>query len=114
MNRQPQIFTSELYQLLRLGEIEEFNARIASGETINLQGANLRGSDLRGLDADNLDFTDAYFRQADLRGLDLRNCKLEGASIHNAHISGTYFPENISSAEIMMSLQYGTRMRCNK
>jgi uncharacterized protein YjbI with pentapeptide repeats len=114
MNNQPKIFKNKLYQLLRNGKIEEFNKRWAAGERVDLKGANFRGLDLRGLNAQNLDFTDAYFRQADLRGIDLRTCKLGGASIHNAHISGTYFPSNISAHEITLSLHHGTRMRTGR
>ncbi len=36
---------------------------------------------------------------------------MEGASIAHAQISGTYFPEALSADEILMSLNFGTRLR---
>ena len=48
---------------------------------------------------------------ADLRGVDLRSCQMEGASIAHAQISGAYFPAELSADEILMSLNFGTRMR---
>ena len=73
--------------------------------------AGLRGLDLRLLDASRVDFADAYFRGADLRGIDLREANLEGASIAHAQISGAYFPAQLSADEILLSMQFGTRMR---
>ncbi|MBL4638304.1 MAG: pentapeptide repeat-containing protein, partial [Proteobacteria bacterium] len=59
-----------------------------------------------------LDFSNSYFRQADLRGVDFSNCdSLEGASIHAAKISGVYFPKEIRSDELLLSLEHGTRLR---
>ena len=39
---------------------------------------------------------------------------LEGCSIFHAKVSGTYFPENLSAAELRMSLEMGTRLRITK
>ncbi|MFO0773683.1 MAG: pentapeptide repeat-containing protein [Nitrospiraceae bacterium] len=100
-----------MYQLLRDGAIKEFNAKKASGQTCDLRSCDFRGLDLRGLDAAGLDFSDSYFRQADLRGIDFREAKLEGASINTAQVSGVLFPAQLSAQEIMLSLQFGTRMR---
>ncbi len=100
-----------MYQLLRDGNIKEFNAIKASGEKADLVGCDFRNVDLRGLDAQGLDFSDCYFRQADLRGVDFQQCRLEGASINAAKVSGAYFPAELSAEEITMSLVYGTRMR---
>ena len=47
----------------------------------------------------------------DLRGLDLRQACMEGASIAHAQISGAYFPADLSADEILMSLNFGTRLR---
>ncbi len=63
------------------------------------------------LDTTGIDFTDAYFRSADLRGLDLRNTPMEGASIAHAQISGVFFPPELSADEILMSVNFGTRLR---
>ncbi len=108
---QPQIKDDPMYRLLRDGEIEEFNARHAAGESCDLRGCDFRTSDLRKLHAKGLDLRDCYFRQADLRGIDFSEAQLEGASINAAKISGTYFPPQLSAEEIMLSLTHGTRMR---
>ena len=107
----PAIKADPLYQLLRAGKVEEFNARRAAGETCNLTGADFRGLDLRGLDAAGLDLSNSYFRQADLRGVNLSTALLDGASLHGAKISGVYFPVDLSADEILMSLEHGTRLR---
>jgi len=107
----PIITDDPLYCLLREGKIEEFNNQRDSGVTPNLRQCDFRGTDLRGMNASGLDLRDAYFRGADLRGLDLRETNLHGASLAQAHISGVYFPDEINPQEIMMSVQYGTRLR---
>lgn len=115
MSEKPQIkHNDELYQLLRKGKVEEFNARKAAGETIDLVNSDFRGINLRGLDAAGLDLSDCYFRQADLRGLDLSSTKLDGASFHSAKISGSLFPDDFSADEINLSLEHGTRLRRGK
>lgn len=63
------------------------------------------------MDTDAVNFTDAYFRGADLRGLDFRNAKVEGASLAHAQISGAYFPVELTADEILMSVNFGTRLR---
>jgi uncharacterized protein YjbI with pentapeptide repeats len=100
-----------MYLLLREGCITEFNAKKASGETVDLRGCDLRGLDLRGLDVDGLDLSDCYFRQSDLRSIDFRKAQLEGASINAAKISGAYFPIELTASEIELSLLHGIRMR---
>lgn len=110
-NGKPRKSTDPLYLLLREGRSDEFNRRIKSGESCDLSGCDFRGIDLRGLQPDNLDFSDCYFRQADLRGLDLRTCSLIGASLHAAHVSGAYFPAELSALEIDLSVRLGTRLR---
>jgi uncharacterized protein YjbI with pentapeptide repeats len=110
-NEQPQIKDDPMYRLLREGEIDEFNARRAAGETCDLRGCDFRTTDLRKLHAKDLDLRDCYFRQADLRGLDLSEANLEGASINAAKISGTFFPRQLSAEELMLSLTHGTRLR---
>jgi uncharacterized protein YjbI with pentapeptide repeats len=107
----PVIHTNPLYQLLREERITEFNEHRARGENAELSGGDYRGLDLRNINADGLDFSDAYFRNSDLRGVDFRNTQLEGASIAEAHISGCYFPAELSADEIRLSVNLGTRMR---
>ncbi|MDE3019568.1 MAG: pentapeptide repeat-containing protein [Nitrospirota bacterium] len=80
-----------MYQLLRDGNIKEFNAKKATGDTADLKGCD--------------------FRNVDLRGVDFRNCRMEGASINAAKVSGAYFPRELSAAEIELSLLHGTRLR---
>ena len=103
-----------LYQLLRQGEVDEFNRRREAGETCELRGADLRGVDLRKMNAKGLDMRDCYFRQSDLRGVDFSETNLEGASINGSKISGTYFPKELRAEEITLSLTHGTRMRYNR
>ena len=107
----PQIIDEPLYQLLRDGNLEEFNRRREKGEECNLSGSDLRGLDLRQLNADGLDMSNCYLRQADLRGVDFSSARPEGSSINGAKISGTYFPIELSAEEINLSLLHGTRMR---
>jgi uncharacterized protein YjbI with pentapeptide repeats len=108
---QPRQLDSPLYRLLRDEKISEFNKQKPKEGRIDLRGADLRGLDLRHLDAGGIDFTDAYFRGADLRGVDLRDADLAGASIAHAQISGAYFPAELCADEILLSMQFGTRMR---
>lgn len=107
----PRQLDTPLYRLLHDEKIDEFNKQKPREGSIDLRGADLRGLDLRMLDASRIDFTDAYFRGADLRGIDLREACLEGASIAHAQISGAYFPARLSADEILLSMQFGTRMR---
>lgn len=107
----PRVSEERMYLLLREGRIEEFNLARETGNLCDLSGCDFRAVDLRGAWLNGLDLSDCYFRQADLRGVNLYDCRMDGASIHAAHISGTLFPRELSSSEIRLSLQYGTRMR---
>ncbi len=111
MTNSPSISTDPMYQLLRDGKIDEFNAKKQGGEYCNLKSSDFRSLDLRGLDAVGLDFRGAYFRMTDIRGIDFRGSLLDGASINGAKISGTYFPLEISAQEVLLSLEHGTRIR---
>ena len=77
----------------------------------DFSNADFRGTDFRGVELTNVIIAGAYLKDADLRGVDLRHVDLEGCSLHKANVGGTYFPENVSPAEICMSLEYGTRVR---
>ncbi|RYY01713.1 MAG: pentapeptide repeat-containing protein [Gammaproteobacteria bacterium] len=112
----PIVHHNPLYDLLRAEQIAEFNKRKAAGESTQgfLAAGDFRGLDLRNLDADGLDLSNAYFRGADLRGIDFRNTKLEGASFCQAHISGCYFPVELSADEIRLSFDLGIRVRYSK
>jgi uncharacterized protein YjbI with pentapeptide repeats len=103
-----------LYQLLRDGDVKEFNRRRSQGETAELANCDLRNLDLRGLDAGGLDLSNCYFRSADLRGVDFSKARLDGASINDAKISGAYFPIELTAKEIALSVIHGTRMRYRK
>jgi uncharacterized protein YjbI with pentapeptide repeats len=111
MALKPLTYEDPLYQLLRDGEVKEFNRRKAAGATSDLTHCDLRSLDLRGIDADGLDFSHCYFRTANLRGVDFSKSKLEGASLNDAKISGAYFPAELTPEEIALSVRQGTRMR---
>ncbi|MFO7653938.1 MAG: pentapeptide repeat-containing protein [Candidatus Krumholzibacteriia bacterium] len=110
-SQRPRFLKEEMYQLLRVDNVKAFNIRKQNGQTCELCGTDLRGLDLRGLDADGLDFSGCYFRDTDLRGVDLSRARLEGASFFGCKISGAYFPPELSSDEIRLSLEHGTRVR---
>ncbi len=103
-----------LYVLLRQGNVSEFNRRCAAGEACDLTNADFRSLELSGWEPQGMDLSGSYFRQADLRGVDLSSCQLQGASIHDAKISGVLFPKSLSSEEISLSLEHGTRMRLSE
>lgn len=107
----PEIKKDEMYRLLREGDMETFNKRLADGERPDLTNCDFRNVDLQGMEASDLAFTNSYFRQADLRGVDFSKCDMHGASIHGAKISGVFFPPAIDPYEIFMSYQYGIRLR---
>lgn len=113
MTNQVRIIDDPLYQSLRSENISAFNnAKAKTSPLPSFELCDFRGLDLRGMDADGLDLRSAYFRGADLRGIDFRNAQLEGASIAGTKISGCYFPKSITSDELIMSLNHGTRLRC--
>jgi len=97
--------------LLRDGKIDEVNSKIGNGAEPSFSSTDFRALNLSGLNTQNIDFSNSCFRLTDLRGLDLSGCNLKGASFRGANISGTLFPANISAQEIMMSVEYGTRLR---
>jgi uncharacterized protein YjbI with pentapeptide repeats len=111
MALKPLNYDNPLYQLLRDGNVEEFNRRKAAGEGCDLTSCDLRNLDLRLIDATGLDFSNSYFRAADLRGVDFSSSRLEGASLNGAKISGAYFPPELTPEEIRLSIKHGTRMR---
>jgi len=106
----PRLLDSALYALLHKDDIRAFNQERPQGP-IDMSGGDFRGLDLRELNAQEVDFTDGYFRSADLRGLDLRTTCIEGASLAHAQISGAYFPVELTADEILMSVNFGTRLR---
>lgn len=108
---QPKLLDTPLFALLHKDDISGFNRERPKDTPINMRGGDFRGLDLRELNAEGIDFTDSYFRSADLRGLDLRHSSLEGTSLAHAQISGTYFPPELSADEILMSVNFGTRLR---
>jgi uncharacterized protein YjbI with pentapeptide repeats len=107
----PVIKLDPLYQLLRTEDIKGFNEQRDQLDSSELRNGDYRGRDLRNMNADGLDFSNSYFRNADLSGIDFRNTNLEGASLLDAKLSGTYFPQALSAAEIRLSLDTGTRLR---
>jgi uncharacterized protein YjbI with pentapeptide repeats len=110
----PLTYADPMYQLLRDGNIVEFNRRKTAGQTCDLTHCDLRSLDLRGIDATGLDFSHCYFRTANLRGVDFTKSRLEGASLNDAKIAGAYFPTELSASEITLSVEHGVRMRYSK
>ena len=106
----PQLLDSALYALLHKDDIAGFNQERPQGP-IDMRGGDFRGLDLRQLNAQDVDVTDSYFRSADLRGVDLRTACIEGASLAHAQISWAYFPVELTADEILMSVNFGTRLR---
>jgi len=98
--------------LLRKEKIKEANKLIENGVVPLLANTDFGGLDLTGLNTQGLDFSNSRFHLTDLRGLDLSSCNLHGASFMGAKVSGTLFPPDIPAQEIMMSIEYGTRLRC--
>jgi len=110
----PRVLDDEMYQLLRMGEIEKFNEKRDVSVEHDLSGTDLSRIDIRGLVTDNINFSDAYFRMTDMRGVDFRNAKMEGASFAGANISGCYFPKELRADEVLFSLEHGIRVRYNR
>jgi uncharacterized protein YjbI with pentapeptide repeats len=108
---QPRLIDSPLFALVREENIKAFNEEKRQLGAVDFTQGDFRGLDLRELDAQGVNFTDAYFRSADLRGIDFREASLEGASLAHAQISGAYFPVELSADEILMSVNFGTRLR---
>ncbi|MEO0435781.1 MAG: pentapeptide repeat-containing protein [Pseudomonadota bacterium] len=111
MTDKPKIKPDPLYQLLRQEDVKSFNEQRDKLDSNELKNGDYRGRDLRNLNAEGLDFSNAYFRNTDLSGIDFRTTNLEGASLLDAKVSGVYFPDELSPAEIQLSLQTGTRLR---
>jgi uncharacterized protein YjbI with pentapeptide repeats len=110
----PLTYPDAMYQLLRDGDIAEFNRRKQEGADCDLTHCDLRSLDLRGIDASGIDFSHCYFRNANLRGVDFTTSRLEGASLNAAKIAGAYFPTELSAAEIALSVDHGVRMRYSR
>lgn len=109
----PLVRDSEWIRLLREEDIDEFNL-MAVQKQPDLTNADLRMVDLRRARLEKAILRGAYLRNADLRGVDLSDADLDGASIHDAQVSGCLFPPSIPADEIMLSIQWGTRMRSRR
>ena len=102
----------EAQRLIQEEKFLDFNNYVEKhGGAVDLSDAHLRSYDMRKCNLQKANFNNAYLRSSDLRGADLSEATLEGASMKEAKISGVKFPRNYSSNEIMMSIQYGTRLR---
>ncbi len=107
-----EIRKNKFHELLRDGNIDEFNREVSLLEDrVNLENCNLRGLDLRKANLKRANLKDSYLKMADLRGVDLSEALLQGASLNKARISGVYFPKEISAEEILLSVEHGTRIR---
>jgi uncharacterized protein YjbI with pentapeptide repeats len=104
--------SKKLELLIREAKQEEFNEYIKSkGEPADLEGADLRNLNLSGFNLKGANLKDSYLRNSDLCGVDLREANLNGTSIKNAKISGAFFPQQVAASEILLSLQYGSKIR---
>ncbi len=103
---------NKFHELLRDEKITDFNNDIkALDEPVNLENCNLRGVDLRKANLKNANLKNSYLKLADLRGVDMSGAQLEGASFNKARVGGVLFPKNVTSAEIRLSIEFGTRVR---
>ena len=102
---------NKAYRTLREGKTEIFNELIGENTDLDLRDCNLSGVDLRKVNLNRVHLSGALMKNVDLRDVDLRKHNLCGASIQGAKITGTFFPDNISATEILMSLEHGTRLR---
>ena len=107
----PIMLDDPAFKCLRVRDLEGYRRAAAGRKLLDFSGTDLRGTDFRGVDTSNVILKDAYLRDADLRGCDLRQSNLEGASLHNAKVAGAYFSADLPAAEVLLSLQYGTRLR---
>lgn len=111
---EPKYLEDQAYRCLRVEDIDGYNMAIINRQEVDFSNANLRSVDLRKADLDKVILRGAYLRDADLRGCDLRHMDLEGASFHNAKVAGAFFPTNVPAAELVMSLEHGTRIRTTR
>jgi uncharacterized protein YjbI with pentapeptide repeats len=107
----PRFVNHPAYRCLRVGDVAGFHHYTSADEILDLSGADLSGLDLRKVDLNKVIIRGAYLKEADLRGQDLRQVELEGCSLRDAKVSGAYFPDALAPQEILMSLQFGTRLR---
>ncbi len=99
------------HELLRDEHITQFNREIkALNEPVDLENCNLRGVDLRKAELKNANLKNSYFKMADIRGVDLSEAQLNGASFNKTRVGGVLFPKNVTSAEIKLSIEDGTRL----
>ncbi len=100
------------HELLRDEHITQFNREIKElKEPVDLENCNLRGVDLRHANLKTANLKSTYFKMADIRGVDMSDAQLNGASFNKARVGGVLFPKNVTSAEIRLSIEYGTRIR---
>lgn len=110
----PRFVNHPAYRCLRVGDVAGFHHYANEEDVVDFSFSDLRSVDLRKVDLRKVIIRGAYLKEADLRGQDLRQHDLEGCSLRNAKVGGVYFPDNIRSEEVLMSLQFGTRLRtCN-
>ena len=112
MALKPLTYEDPLYQLLREGNVKEFNQRKAQGEKCELTSCDFRDLDLRGLDAAGIDFTDCYFRAADLRGVDFSKACLVGASIKSTGQGSPAASSPLSSMPTRSRSRSSTALAC--
>lgn len=109
-----QIRKNKFHSYVRDEEYEKFNSELKTLDgPVDLESCDISNLDLRQFNLKHANLKNSYLKHADLRGVDLSEAQMEGASINQARISGAYFPRNISAAEIQLSVEHGTRIRCS-
>lgn len=107
----PKFVDDEAFRCLRSGNLAGFDNAVTQRDVVDFSDADLRSTDLRKANLEKVVLRGAYLKDADLRGVDLRQHDLEGCSLHGAKVGGAYFPNNLTAAEIQMSVTLGTRLR---
>lgn len=77
-----------LLELLRAGQVDEFNARRGQRVTLDLFAADLAGLALPGVDLSNANLEKADLSGADLSGANLARANLSGADLTGADLRG--------------------------
>jgi uncharacterized protein YjbI with pentapeptide repeats len=110
----PRFIDDPAFQALRMGDLAAFERLARERNVLDFTDADLRGTDFRLVDLTRVLLIGAYLKDSDLRGCDMRHLDLSGTSIHNAKIGGAFFPPNIDPTEILLSVQFGTRIRTSQ
>ena len=110
---QPRQLDNPLYSLIRNEQIAAFNAKSPKTRVCRPERRGFSRIDLRALDAQGINFSNAYFRGTDLRGLDLRSATTRRCQPGACADFRGLLPAELTADEILMSVNFGTRLRYN-